>query len=334
MDERIITKMRTGSGPLNRLCLLNIYRSLSYNKTKTNIRIPQTVIKSRSLHCLCKLNRDCAVDTHRNLQCVRDLLRSHVTQHQHRERHLSKPADQPVINPIKRLQPFMAVPVIPPDEVLFDPSQEEIAKGEKLFHPDHKHKIEFLKSALYTEHLPQHDIPEVAFIGRSNVGKSSLIRAILGEVDINVRISSKPGHTKTLNFYQVGRELSLVDMPGYGYNMPKHFADSVEVFLHSRRNLKMTYLLVDGKVGMTSLDEEFANKLTEFQVNYCIVLTKVDKAIQSKLLKNFLTVLKYREQANFCFYQPFLTSAYTRDGISLLQTFIAYVTGNISVEGL
>lgn len=291
-------------------------------------------IKSRGLHCLCKVNRHSSLDTSRNTHCVRYLLLRCVRQHLHPERGMLRPANQPIINPVKRLQQFMAVPVIPPDEVLFDPSPEEIAKGEKLFRPDHKHKIEFLKSAVFTEDLPQYDIPEVAFVGRSNVGKSSLIRAILGEVDIDVKVSSKPGHTKTLNFYQVGKALSLVDMPGYGYNMPQHFSDSVEVFLHSRRKLSRSFVLIDASQGITNNDKIGLEMMEEFKIPYVIVLTKVDKAVQSKLLKNLQTVLKYREEANFCFHQPFLTSAYTRDGISLLQTFIAYVTGNVSIEGL
>lgn len=295
-------------------------------------------VPQRLTYCLCKFRWKVEKKSARNIvNCTRttkalsfkrSLLHSH-------NKYATKASTNPDINPLKTLQPYMAVPIIPPEEVLFDPTVDEIEEGKKLFRKRHGHDIKFLKSALYTRQLPQYDLPEVAFVGRSNVGKSTLIRAILGEVaDINVRISSKPGHTKTLNFYKVGEALSLVDMPGYGYHMPEHFRDSAEEFLKSRRNLKITYLLVDGKVGMTGLDRAFANKLSELGIKFCIVMTRIDKTRQSNLLKNFLSVVEYRKQATFCFYQPFLVSAFTREGIALLQTFVGYVTGNLKIQGL
>lgn len=229
----------------------------------------------------------------------------------------------------------MAVPIIPPEEVLFDPTKDEIEEGKKLFRQRQGHDIKFLKSALYTHQLPQYEIPEVAFVGRSNVGKSTLIRAILGDVaDIDVRISSKPGHTKTLNFYKVGQALSLVDMPGYGFHMPEHFRDSAEEFLKSRRKLVRTFVLIDGAQGITSNDVIGLEMMEEFGIPYVIVMTRIDKTRQSNLLKNFLSVVEYRKQATFCFYQPFLVSAFTREGIAVLQTFVGYVTGNLKIKGL
>ncbi|KAK3599938.1 hypothetical protein CHS0354_012582 [Potamilus streckersoni] len=242
----------------------------------------------------------------------------------------------PVLHPLKVLQPHVAVPLIPESSHLFDPSNEEIIGAQKIFIPMQKGSIRFLKAALYTEQLPEYDLPEVAFIGRSNVGKSSLIKALFAAADeeLKIRTSKTPGQTKTLHFFQVGDFFSAVDMPGYGHNMPAHFIDSAEKFLKTRRNLQMTFLLVDGKIGMTPLDVKYFETFEGFNIHFCIVMTKIDKAVQSILVRNLMSVIRHREKSSFCFPQPFLCSSVTGDGLALLQAFIAYVTGNMQIKGL
>ncbi|XP_052795367.1 GTP-binding protein 8-like isoform X2 [Mya arenaria] len=239
----------------------------------------------------------------------------------------------PVLNPIESLQKFVSVPILPPEMISFSPSAEQISKGQQLFVPSPSHKIQFLKSARLKEHLPDHELPEVAFIGRSNVGKSTLIAALLKEApDAYVKSSSNPGHTKLLNFFQVGKRLCLVDMPGYGFNMPKDYVEVVETYLQSRENLKMTFILIDGKVGVNSNDENALIRLSEMPINSCIVLMKIDKVKPALLLKNVMSVRKYMRSLRQCLPQPFLVSAMTGDGVALLQAFIAHATGNLDAS--
>ncbi|KAH3834001.1 GTP-binding protein 8-like [Dreissena polymorpha] len=237
------------------------------------------------------------------------------------------------LNPLQNLQKHVSVPILPADKISFSPTEDQIYQGHKLFIPSVTHKIEHLKSAVYEDQLPEHDLPEVAFIGRSNVGKSSLIKAILGEApEARVRVSKTPGHTKVLNFFTVGKQLCLVDMPGYGFHMPEHYEKSVEGFLSSRKKLSRVIFLVDGTVGVTPTDVTGLNMMEEMSLPYIIVLTKIDKSKPAVLLKNFMSVRKYIDQLPACLQQPFLVSSLTGEGVELLQAFIAHVTGHLDVR--
>lgn len=238
-------------------------------------------------------------------------------------------------NPLMEMQPYLEIPIIPDEDLCFNPLIQEMKMAEELFTSYKKNQINFLKSAAKSEDLPETNLHEIAFMGRSNVGKSSLINALFHQCpDVKVRISSKPGHTKTLNFFQVKNHFFLIDMPGYGYNMPQHFVDSVETYLRSRRMLCRTFLLLDCKVGVTSADKIALEMFEEFQIPYVLVFTKIDKVNNHIQLRNFLSVLKIKDQlSHCCFTQPFLVSSKTSKGIPLLQTFIGYVTGNLKIKG-
>ncbi|CAI5656586.1 unnamed protein product [Oreochromis niloticus] len=138
---------------------------------------------------------------------------------------------------------------------LFDPSLEDMIEAEKLFHSSPSHKIDYYISAERMEHAPDLKQPEVCFIGRSNVGKSSLIKALFSLTpEVEVRVSKTPGHTKKMNFFRVGKAFTIVDMPGYGHKAPRDFVDMVEPYLYTRKNLVRTFLLVDGSVGLQKAD--------------------------------------------------------------------------------
>ncbi|KAL4231013.1 hypothetical protein ACF0H5_011385 [Mactra antiquata] len=171
-------------------------------------------------------------------------------------------------NPIDRIQSFVDKPIISEENYMFKPTEENIRSAQKLFIPGHGNKIQFLKSALMEEHLPVYDLPEIAFIGRSNVGKSSLISILLSQTDVMVRTSKSPGHTKLLNFFQIGKHFTLVDMPGYGFNMPKHYSGSVERFLASRKKVCRTFMIIDGVDGVSRHDVTCLNMLEDFQIPY------------------------------------------------------------------
>ena len=150
-------------------------------------------------------------------------------------------------------------------------------------------RVEFLKSAPALKFLPDPDFPELAFAGRSNVGKSSLINAVTGRKAI-ARASVTPGRTQELNFFEVGEptRLRLVDMPGYGFaKAPIKVVDNwkrlVRDFLRGRAVLKRTLVLVDSRHGVKDVDREMMQMLDESAVGYRLVLTKADKIKASEL---------------------------------------------------
>jgi GTP-binding protein len=150
-------------------------------------------------------------------------------------------------------------------------------------------RVEFLKSAPGLQFLPDPAAPEIAFAGRSNVGKSSLINAVTGRKAI-ARTSVTPGRTQELNFFEVGEptRLRLVDMPGYGFakaplKVVEQWRRLVRDYLRGRLVLKRTLLLIDARHGIKSVDAEMMKMLDEAAVGYRVVLTKADKIKASQL---------------------------------------------------
>lgn len=149
--------------------------------------------------------------------------------------------------------------------------------------------IAFLKSAPALRFLPDPDVEEVAFAGRSNVGKSSLLNALTGRNGL-ARTSNTPGRTQELNFFDVGDplRLRLVDMPGYGYarapkDMVRQWRHLVNDYLRGRAVLKRTLVLIDSRHGIKDVDRQLMDMLDAAAVSYRIVLTKADKVKASHL---------------------------------------------------
>lgn len=153
--------------------------------------------------------------------------------------------------------------------------------------------ISFLKSAPNLEFLPEASVKEVAFAGRSNVGKSSLLNALTNRTNL-ARTSNTPGRTQELNFFDVGDTenapplFRLVDMPGYGYaKAPKDVVRKwkflVNDYLRGRAVLKRTLLLIDSRHGIKDVDQDIMKMLDDAAVSYRIVLTKADKVKASDL---------------------------------------------------
>lgn len=169
--------------------------------------------------------------------------------------------------------------------------EEETARAElaeraaKLF----SGRVEFLLSAPQLKFLPDPVVPEIAFCGRSNVGKSSLLNALTGRRAI-ARASVTPGRTQELNFFEVGEPtlFRLVDMPGYGFaKAPIKVVDKwkalVRTYLRGRAALARTLVLVDARHGLKDVDREMMKMLDEAAVTYRVVLTKADKIKASEL---------------------------------------------------
>lgn len=151
---------------------------------------------------------------------------------------------------------------------------------------------EFLISAVSAEQYPRVSLPEVAFVGRSNVGKSSLINSLLNRKKL-VKISGTPGKTQMINFFDVNHELVFADLPGYGFakvpkSVQKKWQDLVEQYLLKRDNLRTVVLILDIRRKPTDLDLHMQEWLEQYQVDTILVATKTDKlsqAEQSKQLK-------------------------------------------------
>ncbi len=139
----------------------------------------------------------------------------------------------------------------------------------------------FVMGAAEIEQLPDTELPEVAFAGRSNVGKSSLINALVNRKDL-ARASNEPGRTREVNLFDVDGRLRLADLPGYGFakvarTTARKFQNLGRAYLRGRPNLKRAYLLIDARHGLKPPDLEAMDALDQAAVSYQIVLTKADK---------------------------------------------------------
>ena len=158
---------------------------------------------------------------------------------------------------------------------IFDEDQIEAARV--LF----AHPATFMMGAVKMDGLPPADLPEVAFAGRSNVGKSSLINALVGQKYL-ARASNEPGRTREINFFLLDEKLRLVDLPGYGFarvsrTSKDKFQNLGRQYLRGRPNLKRVYLLIDSRHGLKEPDTEALDALDTAAVSYQIILTKADK---------------------------------------------------------
>ena len=148
---------------------------------------------------------------------------------------------------------------------------------------------DFIMGAVDMVRLPAPDLPEVAFAGRSNVGKSSLINAITNRKSL-ARTSNTPGRTQQLNFFDLGGRLMLTDLPGYGYaRVPvaqvKEWTELVNAYLRGRPNLRRVCVLIDARHGLKDSDLKLMKMLDAAAVSYQIVLTKADKAKPAELAR-------------------------------------------------
>ena len=177
---------------------------------------------------------------------------------------------------------------------------------------------EFLQSCPGLEACPSDDVPEFAFIGRSNVGKSSLLNLLTGKQGL-ARVSQTPGCTQLINFFKINGAFRMVDLPGYGYaKVPKGhrvaFQDIIAGYIADRPNLRRVFVLVDSRHEPQKIDLEFLEWLGEVDRPFSVVFTKTDKLKPSHVKKNTEAFLEALATVHAVTPDIFLTSSKTRDG--------------------
>jgi GTP-binding protein len=194
-----------------------------------------------------------------------------------------------------------------------------------------------IHSSVYVVSSPDHtmcpkpDRPEYAFIGRSNVGKSSLINMLVNNEKL-AKTSGTPGKTQLINHFSINNEWYIVDLPGYGFakvsqGQRKKWEKMIEDYLRRRENLVNVFILIDSRHSPQKIDLEFINRLGEWQVPFCIVFTKADKENQRVVSANVKAFLE-KMRASWQFLpQHFVTSAVKKMGRDKILQLIEEMNG-------
>ena len=189
--------------------------------------------------------------------------------------------------------------------------------------------IIFTLGVTQLENLPEESLPEVAFFGRSNVGKSSLLNSITNKNKL-AYTSKNPGRTRELNFFSISNNskslINIVDMPGYGYAKASKkeidkWTNLSDLYLKSRNNLRRVFLLIDSRRKIMPIDNEVMDVLDNFAVSYQIVLTKADKILEVE--NHAKLVLKEVEKRKAIFPKILITSSKNKSGVDEIREQIA-----------
>ena len=206
-------------------------------------------------------------------------------------------------------------------------------KGRILFAQD----CEFLRGAASLDGIPPAELPEVAFVGRSNVGKSSLVNALTGRKTL-ARVSNTPGRTREINFFRLGGRMTLADLPGYGYarvsrSDSERWTELIFAYLRGRPNLQRAILLIDSRRGPLPQDVEVMTLLDRSAVSYQLVLTKVDKLKAGELAEVAEKTLAESRRHAAAHPELIATSAEKGGGIAELRAALAALATPLSHQG-
>ena len=207
------------------------------------------------------------------------------------------------------------------------PTAEDHERGRLLF----AQACRFITAASSPASLPPQGLPEVAFAGRSNVGKSSLINALTGRNTL-ARTSKTPGRTRQINFFSLGDRLQLVDLPGYGYARASKtsigaWTTLVHRYLEGRASLRRACLLIDARRGIVATDRAMMGRLDEAAVSYQIVLTKADALRTAELTARIAAVATELARHAAAHPEIVATSAHKGSGIPELRAALARLAG-------
>jgi GTP-binding protein len=194
--------------------------------------------------------------------------------------------------------------------------------------------VAFVKSSSKIDQCPKNKVYEYAFIGRSNVGKSSLINALTNRKAL-AKISVKPGKTQLINHYRVNEDWYLVDLPGYGYakvskSKRSKFSELITSYVMNRENLINLFVLADSRIEPQDIDIEFMEWLGEMGIAFSVVLTKTDKLSVNKI-QSQLAKFKRAIQNYFSELPPiFISSAANRQGVEEILNYIEEINNELN----
>ncbi|OIT00780.1 PREDICTED: methyl-CpG-binding domain-containing protein 13 [Nicotiana attenuata] len=213
----------------------------------------------------------------------------------------------------------------PLDNIPFSTSSER----ERIEEPVFRNKLEFFAAAKVSSSFPPADLPEIAFAGRSNVGKSSLLNALTRQWGV-VRTSDKPGLTQAINFFNLGSKMCLVDLPGYGFAYAKEevkeaWEELVKEYVSTRLGLKRVCLLIDTKWGMKPRDHELIDLMERAQTKYQIILTKTDTVFPIDVARRAMQIEESLKTYKSVVQPVVMISSKSGAGIRSLRTVLSKI---------
>jgi GTP-binding protein len=184
---------------------------------------------------------------------------------------------------------------------------------------------EFIKSAVWPPQYPLATMPEIAFVGRSNVGKSSLINTLVGRNNL-AKTSNTPGRTQLINFFTINKKISFVDLPGYGFakvpqSVKKDWGDMIEAYLRERQSLCLVVFILDIRRDPSADDLSLRDWLENYRIPYLYILTKADKLSNNQAIARKRAIEKILRVSSEK--KPILFSAKTQKGKDDIWNFLA-----------